>query len=249
VTGSATGSIGGAARAPRVLSRPEIIPIGLGFVQAFLVRGKRDLLVDTGTPGSAPRLRAALARLGTGPDRLSLVVITHGHLDHFGGLAGIAPSLACPVAVHREDAEVLLEGRQRPSIPVNPLFSALMRFAPRQSGDAARQGIEPDILIDGPLDLAPYGVDGTAELTPGHTAGSVSLFLAGWEVIVGDALRGAIGLPASPRWPFVVEDFDENRRSVDRVLERQPSRIWTSHGGPLDPDSARRFTDRRNKKT
>jgi glyoxylase-like metal-dependent hydrolase (beta-lactamase superfamily II) len=223
------------------MGSPEIIPIGLGFVRAFLVRGRRDLLVDTGMPGSAPRLRTALARLGTGLERLSLVVITHGHLDHFGGLAGIAPSLACPVAVHRADAEVLRSGRQRPSIPVTPLFSVLMRFAPKQSGDAARQGIEPGLLVDGPLDLAPYGVDGTVESTPGHTAGSVSLFFAGGEVIVGDMLRGAMGLPASPRWPFVVEDFEENRRSVARVLGRRPSRIWTSHGGPLDAAAARRL--------
>jgi hydroxyacylglutathione hydrolase len=225
------------------MGSPEVIPIGLGFVRAFLVRGRRDLLVDTGTPGSAPRLRAALARLGTGFDRLSLVVITHGHLDHCGGLGGIAPSLVCPIAVHRADAEVLLEGRQRPFTPVSPLFAALVRIAP-QTGGAARPAIQPDLLIDGPLDLAPYGVDGTVESTPGHTAGSVSLFLAGGEVIVGDALRGAIALPAAPRWPFVVEDFDENRRSVARVLARRPSRIWTSHGGPLDPDAVARFTGR-----
>ena len=71
-------------------------------MRAFLVRGRRDLLVDTGTPGSVPHLRAALARLGTGLDRLSLVVITHGH------------------------------------------------------------------LLDVPLDLAPYGIDGVIEGTPGR---------------------------------------------------------------------------------
>jgi hydroxyacylglutathione hydrolase len=246
VTGTPDGNIRGAARAPRPPARPEVIPIGLGFVRAFLVRGERDLLVDTGTPGSAPRLRAALARYGTSLERLSLVVITHAHLDHCGGLAGIALSLACPVAVHRADADVLLEGRQRPFTPVGPLLTALVRRAPR-SGDRRPPlpPFTPGLLIDGPLDLAPYGVDGTVESTPGHTAGSVSLFLAGGEVIVGDALRGAIGWPRAPRWPFVVEDFDENRRSVTRVLERRPSRLWTSHGGPLDPAAAMRFAGRR----
>ncbi|MCX7031651.1 MAG: MBL fold metallo-hydrolase [Spirochaetes bacterium] len=214
-------------------------------MRAFLVRGSRDLLVDTGTPGSGPRLRAALARLGTGPDRLSLVVITHGHLDHFGGLREIAPSLECPVAVHRADADILRTGREPPFTPVGPLLTALMRIAPMsRAGDAARSAFAPDLLIDGPLDLAPYGVDGTVESTPGHTAGSLSLFLAGGEVIIADALRGAIGLPRAPRWPFVVEDFDENRRSVGRVLGRRPSRIWTSHGGPFDLDAARRLAGR-----
>jgi len=201
------------------MDSPTVIPIGLGFVRAFLVRGRLDLLVDAGTSGSGARLRAALERLATGLDRLALVVVTHGHFDHIGGLAEIAPSLACPVAVHRADAEVLLEGRQRP--------------------------FTPGLILDGPLDLAPWGVDGTVESTPGHTAGSVSLFLAGGEVIVGDALRGAVGSAAAPRWPFVVEDFEENRRSVERVLARRPSRIWTSHGGPLDPEAVRRLVNRR----
>jgi hydroxyacylglutathione hydrolase len=224
------------------MSHPAVIPIDLGFVRAFLVRGRRDVLVDTGARGSAPRLSAALGRIGSGLDRLSLVVITHGHLDHFGGLAGIAPSLACPVAVHRADAQILRTGRPPALRPRRPLFGILARLAPRSAaGGQAFPAPEPDILVDGPFDLAPYGVDGTVESTPGHTAGSVSLFLDGGEIIIGDLLRGAIGFPRAPRWPFVVEDFAQNRRSLCRVLEARPTRLWTSHAGPLDPRAARRL--------
>jgi hydroxyacylglutathione hydrolase len=226
------------------MGAPEVFPIGLGFVRAFLVRGTRDVLVDAGVKGSGPRLRAALERLGTGLDRLALVVVTHGHLDHIGGLAEIAPSVACPVAVHRGDAELLRAGRQRPFTPVSPLFAVLMRLAPRQAAAGSSAGIEPGVLLEDVFDLAPFGVDGTVEATPGHTAGSVSLFLAGGDVIVGDALRGAIGHPAAPRWPFVVENFEANRRSVERVLARRPSKIWTSHGGPLAPEAVRRLVEK-----
>ena len=223
------------------MGAPEVFPIGLGFVKAFLVRGTRDVLVDAGMKGSGPRLRAALERFGTGLDRLALVVITHGHLDHTGGLAEIVPAIACPVAVHRGDAELLRTGRQRPFTPVSPLFAALVRLASRRAAASSLAGIEPGILVGETFDLEPYGVEGTVVSTPGHTAGSVSLFLAGGNVIVGDALRGAIGHPSAPRWPFVVEDFEANRKSVERVLERRPSIIWTSHGGPLGAEAARRF--------
>jgi hydroxyacylglutathione hydrolase len=223
------------------MGAPEVFPIGLGFVKAFLVRGTRDVLVDAGMKGSGPRLRAALERLGTGLDRLALVVITHGHLDHTGGLAEIVPSIACPVAVHRGDAELLRTGRQRPFTPVSSLFAALVRLAPRRAAASSSAGIEPGIVLEDAFDLSPYGVDGTVEATPGHTAGSISLFLAGGDAIVGDALRGAIGRASAPRWPFVVEDFVENRKSVERMLARRPSRIWTSHGGPLALETVRRF--------
>ena len=55
-------------------------------------------------------------------------------------------------------------GRQRPFTPVGPLLTAILRVAPvPRDGGAVLPGFEPGVLVDGPLDLAPYGVDGTVE--------------------------------------------------------------------------------------
>lgn len=51
-----------------------------------LVReGDRVAIIDTGVNASAPGLHAALDELGVHPEQVSLIILTHIHLDHAGG--------------------------------------------------------------------------------------------------------------------------------------------------------------------
>ena len=67
--------------------------------------GRERILVDTGFGekigppfGSFPRLQANLGRAGITPESIDLVVISHGHLDHIGGLVTKSGALAFPKA-------------------------------------------------------------------------------------------------------------------------------------------------------
>src|SRR5580693_8723987 len=67
--------------------------------------GRARILVDTGFGekigppfGSFPRLQANLGRAGITPESIDLVVISHGHLDHIGGLVTKSGALAFPNA-------------------------------------------------------------------------------------------------------------------------------------------------------
>ena len=67
--------------------------------------GRERILVDTGFGekigppfGSFPRLQANLVRAGIAPESIDLVVISHGHLDHIGGLMTKSGALAFPKA-------------------------------------------------------------------------------------------------------------------------------------------------------
>src|SRR6267154_3220573 len=65
--------------------------------------GRERILVDTGfgeklgtSFGSFPGLEANLRRAGITPESIDLVVISHGHLDHIGGLVTKSGALAFP---------------------------------------------------------------------------------------------------------------------------------------------------------
>jgi glyoxylase-like metal-dependent hydrolase (beta-lactamase superfamily II) len=67
--------------------------------------GRERILVDTGFGekigppfGGFPRLQANLGRAGIAPESIDLVVISHGHLDHIGGLMTKSGALAFPKA-------------------------------------------------------------------------------------------------------------------------------------------------------
>src|SRR5271169_4181438 len=67
--------------------------------------GQERVLVDTGfgekigpSFGSFPGLEANLRRAGITPESIDLVVISHGHLDHIGGLVSKSGALAFPKA-------------------------------------------------------------------------------------------------------------------------------------------------------
>src|SRR6202521_3751745 len=67
--------------------------------------GRERILVDTGfgeklgpSFGSFPGLEANLRRAGITPESIDLVVISHGHLDHIGGLVTKSGALAFPKA-------------------------------------------------------------------------------------------------------------------------------------------------------
>jgi hypothetical protein len=88
--------------------------IRLAYQQLLLRSGERLALVDAGLgdfggpDGSAGRLPGSLAGLGISPDDIDLVLVSHAHPDHIGGLVrlgGPAPVPAFPNArvVMRQD--------------------------------------------------------------------------------------------------------------------------------------------------
>lgn len=77
--------------------------LDLGIVNAYLVgeAGGPWILVDTGTPGNAERIRAAAQERIGAEARLEAIVLTHGHADHAGSAAELSGSWDVPVYAHR----------------------------------------------------------------------------------------------------------------------------------------------------
>ena len=103
---------------------------------------------------------------------------------------------------------------------------------------------EPDLLIDETTNLEPFGVPGQIVSTPGHTPGSISLLLPSGDLLAGDLLLGGyLGghvAPAQPGLPYFLDDREQMRDSIRRILRLPLTRVYVGHGGPLEPEDVRR---------
>ncbi len=216
-----------------------VIPIQLSFVNAFALLGNRCVVVDTGYPRSEKTIIEKLAKNSIEPKDVSLILITHGHADHFGSAAALKSLTGAPVAIHRLDAEFARRGFDPPVYPGNVVGKLIMPFLAIK-GPAKAPPVEPDILIEDEMSLGKFGVDGKVVSTPGHTAGSISVFSPGGDVIVGDlTVMGILG-SKRPDYPMFADDIGQLRESVRLIMQASPARIFSGHGGPFAPEAVRR---------
>jgi len=202
-------------------------------VPAYLVETEAErILIDTGLhPGAAADTEA---HYGAGPmaffeleqersiaeqvdlDTVTMVVLTHLHFDHAGGLSLLPASV--PVFVQRAEWEA---GQDRAAIERN-------FFQPRDYADAPA-GLR---LIDGDHDLLG---DGSIELlsTPGHTAGHQSVRIG--DLILGIDVTYFADTLDDRRFPAFAADFEAQARSADRLRELRDAGLTVRPGH--DPDA------------
>lgn len=175
-----------------MISRIERLRVGPIGENVYAVQaGETGFLVDPGDDAEA------ISRfLSEKEIAISLIVLTHGHLDHTAALPSLmetwkgSPPL---IAVHSLDARYLGAAGAKTN---KALFDAIR--APSFFSNFWKELPEPTLLLaDG--DLLP----GTGFLvihTPGHSAGSICLYDKGSSILIsGDTLfRDGVGRTDGP---------------------------------------------------
>ncbi|MEV0176147.1 MBL fold metallo-hydrolase [Streptomyces sp. NPDC050803] len=160
----------------------------------ILTEGDAVTLVDTGYPGDRERLLASLAQVGSSPEAVTAVLITHAHNDHLGSAEYLRAAHGTPVLLH--EAEVPHARREfLHQVSVGEVLKNGWRpgvlpwavHALRSGGTAKVPVAAPEAFAtDGPLDLPGRPVP---VFTPGHTDGHCAFHLPDAGVLIsGDAL-------------------------------------------------------------
>ncbi|MBM3157845.1 MAG: MBL fold metallo-hydrolase [Chloroflexi bacterium] len=203
---------------------------GSGFLAAnvFFLLDSKLTVVDTGFKGRAlPILKEARLH-GYRASDIANVIITHHHADHMGSLAGLEKLTGAKVVAHHSDAPYI-DGTQPQPGPSRPawLGKALSPFHGLWSCAPA----EVDIPANDSDELPILG--GIKVLhTPGHTPGSISLYLKQERaLIVGDLLANRFGLSLPSRM-FTV-NLAQEIESINRILSLDLEVVCFGHGPPL----------------
>jgi glyoxylase-like metal-dependent hydrolase (beta-lactamase superfamily II) len=160
----------------------------------ILTEGDAVTLVDTGYPGDRAALLASLAEIGSAPEAVRAVLITHAHNDHLGSAEHLRATYGTPVYLHEAEAPharreflhqvgvgTVLRNGWRPGVlpwAVHALRSGGTEHVPVTSPEPFPRS--------GALDLPgrPVPVH-----TPGHTDGHCAYHLPQAGVVIsGDAL-------------------------------------------------------------
>lgn len=179
-----------------------------------------DVLIDAGRTWDKRRIFTELEGR-----EISMLALTHVHPDHQGCAKVVCEERGVPLACHADDVEAM-EGR-RPvqeaatSNPVNRLIRSIWEGPPHKVERVLQEGDE----------VAGFRV----VHTPGHARGHIVFFRESDRVaICGDVIRNmsyATGLPGIKEPPGIFTyDPAENRRSIRRLAELNPSLILPGHG-------------------
>ncbi|MEV0535860.1 MBL fold metallo-hydrolase [Kitasatospora sp. NPDC050463] len=172
--------------------------MGRHSINAYLLLGRRPVIVDAGIPGSGRRIHERITAHGVDPADVSLIVITHGHIDHFGSAAELHRLTGAPLAGHVADLGPYRSGRVRePYLPTGPMGRLIAR---NPNLHVRAEPFEPAVLVHGETSLEDFGLAARIMPTPGHTAGSISVLTDDGDLVAGDLIAGSFmaSSPASP---------------------------------------------------
>jgi glyoxylase-like metal-dependent hydrolase (beta-lactamase superfamily II) len=199
----------------------------------FLLTERKLTLVDTGYKGGAGRLLSEVSRLGYAPSDIANIVITHHHADHVGNLFELKRASKATVFAHPADVPYI-DGSLPQSGPTRPRW--LSRLPAPLLRLWSAQPAAVDILVKDGDELPILG--GTNVLhTPGHTPGSICLFLKPERLIIaGDVLNNRLGL-GLPSKAFST-DMNQNIRAIKRLAALDLKLACFGHGPPLTHDAS-----------
>ena len=214
----------------------EIIPgihkiDGVNGANCYLITSGPELvLIDTGMRGSSKKIAAYLSIIDKKTDDIKYIFITHADPDHIGGAMEMKKLTGAKLVIHNGEMPALagdsssrLRNKSRFIKILSRILSGLIRFAPAQ----------PDIVVKEDTEIAGLKIINT----PGHSDGSISIYLPGKVIFVGDALTA--DAKGNPRRPMkaLAADMVQAKASVQMIAGLEFDTLLVGHGAPVKGDA------------
>jgi glyoxylase-like metal-dependent hydrolase (beta-lactamase superfamily II) len=175
------------------------------------------IMIDSGAGRSARTLVRNIESAGLDPKKISTVILTHCHIDHIGAAPYFRETFGCKLAAHDLDARAIEEG--------DPVMTAANWY------ETDFPATLIDIRFKGDHEILLFGAEELHMLhTPGHTPGSMSIYLdrAGKRVLFGQDIHG-------PFLPSFKSDVGRWHKSMEKLLALEADILCEGHFGIFQP--------------
>ena len=133
--------------------------VGPGFVSVWLLSTPEgNILFDAAQEPYVDHVLSNIRKVGVDPKTIRYIILSHGHLDHFGGAAKIQEASGARVVAAEEDWKMIEQVGSRPGRGGGPAPRVPKRDMVVKEGDTLTLG----------------GQTLKFHLTPGHTPGVVT---------------------------------------------------------------------------
>lgn len=185
-----------------------------GLSSVLITSPQGHVLIDGGLPESAQKIIANIGALGFRIEDVKLILNSHGHIDHAGGLAELQQRSNALVAASPSAALDLASGEVGPD---DPQYHALPKYPPVKDMRLARDG--------GHFNVGPIAL--TAHATPGHTPGGLSWTWQSCDgprclnMVYADSInavsRPGFRFSASSEYPNALADFRHSFETLEKL--------------------------------
>jgi len=188
--------------------------VGTDGLSAILITGDAGhVLLDGGLPQSAAIIDANIRKLGFKTEDVKLIVNSHGHYDHAGGIAALQRPSGSTVAASASGESALQDGENTPDDPQYGFGRAANAFPSVKNVRVVKDG---EVQRVGTIAITPH-------FTTGHTPGSTTWT---WRSCEGDkclnlVYADSLTAVAAPGFKYTAspERVAVFRRSISRVAE------------------------------